>query len=134
MGIPHDGQDLSGQTCFDCAAVEGPLSRRPTASCASGWRSRDMAESMAESITESSGATRRPPTHAQTNRPYLQTRSRRPRTTTRCEYGDRENARTIRARSEPPRTARIGGVILLSPAPPAATLGDGCSKQGTVAG
>src|SRR5215470_20397709 len=62
--------------------------------------------------------TRHPPTHAQPNRPYLQTRSRRPRTTTHDEYGHRENAQTTRVRSETHRTARTDFLKFFSPTPP----------------
>jgi hypothetical protein len=66
----------------------------------------------------SPGPIQHPPTHGQTNRLYLQTRIRRPRTTTRFERGDRENAQTTRVRSEPHRTARIDSLLLFSLAPP----------------
>jgi hypothetical protein len=53
-----------------------------------------------------------------TRRLCLQTRICRPRTTTRFERGDRENAQTTRVRSEPHRTARIDSLIFFSLAPP----------------
>lgn len=63
-------------------------------------------------------ATRHSPTHAQPNRPYLQTRSRRPRTPTRDERGYQENAQTTRVSSEPHRTAHTYFVEFFPPAPP----------------
>jgi hypothetical protein len=58
------------------------------------------------------------PTRAQTNRWCLQTRSRRPHTTTRYERDCRENAPTIRVRSEQHRTARTDLLYVFSPVPP----------------
>jgi len=58
------------------------------------------------------------PTRAQTNRRCLQTRSRRSHTTTRYERDCRENAPTIRVRSEQHRTARTDLLNVFSPVPP----------------
>ena len=66
----------------------------------------------------SPGPIQHPPTHGQTNRLYLQTRTRRPHTTTRFGCGYWENAQTTRVRSEPHRTARTGSLNFFSPAPP----------------
>ena len=50
----------------------------------------------------------------ETNRPCLQTRSRRPRTTIRCECGGRENVQTMPVRLGAHHIARTGFLMLFS--------------------
>ena len=108
---------------------------KPSGKLPTKMRQRDHSEPRREA--GSPGPTRHPLTRAQTNRLYLQTRIRRPRTTKRFECGDRENAQTTRARSEPHHIARTGSLMFFSPAPPntlTAVTGAPPQNQDTVAG
>jgi|SRR5215469_9742650 len=94
------------------------LSRTTLASRSRRTWQRDHAATTSKLAVGLRKPTRPLPTRAQTNRRCLQTRSRRPHTTTRYERDCRENAPTIRVRSEQHRTASTDLLNLFSPVPP----------------